>query len=215
MYALDYSPRQRRAPEHQAHAGGDPNWKDSAVQSSYVPGRIRGGTDADDRRWRSCSHLVQEPFLQSEPVRCRLCLDPRGRPIWGPERRQHDVPIPCAVQAGCVCRHSQLCRRYPAPPHGGKGHGRRKPIPACYQAAKSRCHQVFASWVWITSGAHAWLQSTGVERFLQPVDWPGMGRLAPPKPRPPIQGSTLVGLSLRHRGGEPLAWWISFSSEAG
>ena len=56
------------------------------------------------------------------------------------------------------------------PPHGGKGHGRRKPTPACYQAAKSRCHQVFASWVWITSGAHAWLQSTGVERFLQPVD---------------------------------------------
>ena len=31
VYALDYSPRQRRAPEHQAHAGGDPNWKDSAV----------------------------------------------------------------------------------------------------------------------------------------------------------------------------------------
>ena len=36
------------ASQHQTHPRGDPNWKDSAVQSAYVHGRIRGGTDEDD-----------------------------------------------------------------------------------------------------------------------------------------------------------------------
>ena len=35
---------------HQTHPRGDPNWKDSAVQSAYVHGRIRRGTDEDDHR---------------------------------------------------------------------------------------------------------------------------------------------------------------------
>ena len=51
---------------HQTHPRGDPNWKDSAVQSAYVLGRIRGGADEDDCRGRSCTHLVQEPLLQSQ-----------------------------------------------------------------------------------------------------------------------------------------------------
>ena len=56
------------------------------------------------------------------------------------------------------------------PPHGGKGHGRRKPTPTCNEAAEPGCHQVLASWLWFSSGAHSWLQSAGMERLLQSVD---------------------------------------------
>ena len=50
VYALDYRFGQRGASLHQTHPRGDPNWKDSAVQSAYVHGRIRRGTDEDNHR---------------------------------------------------------------------------------------------------------------------------------------------------------------------
>ena len=170
---------------------------------AYEAGQI-----ADTRsRWPRVD-LVQEPLLPRQPVRSCLRGDSCAEPIWGVERGKYDFPVVGVVQTGCVCRHPELRRQHPAPPHGGKGHGRRKPTPPCDQAEGSGIHQVYPTRLRISSRSNSWLQSAGMERLLQSLDWPGVGGLASSQSGTSVPWSTMVWISLRHRGGEPLAWWI-------
>ena len=212
VHALDYSARQCGASEHQAHKRRNSYWKSTPIQSTHVHRRAGARTDANIGCRRPCFILVQESLLPRQS----LCGGVRGPPDPGPvrssQRRKHHLPVACTDQAGCLRWHPQLRAQHSSASHRSCWYGRRKPTPPCDQADEPGLHQVYQAWVWFSSRSNSRLHTAGVERFLQPVDRSGVGRLASSKPRPSVPRSSVrPRLSLRHRGAEALAWCVSIT----
>ena len=212
VHALDYSARQCGASEHQARKRRNSYWKSTPIQSTHVHRRAGARTDANIGCRRPCFILVQESLLPRQS----LCGGVRGPPDPGPvrssQRREHHLPVACTDQAGCLRWHPQLRAQHSSASHRSCWYGRRKPTPPCDQADEPGLHQVYQAWVWFSSRSNSRLHTAGVERFLQPVDRSGVGRLASSKPRPSVPRSSVrPRLSLRHRGAEALAWCVSIT----